>query len=62
MKDTLLDIIQHTSALGFIDLIKVTGTDTPQISPQLQKIKLLLLAAHLKILTPNLSVYLVCLI
>lgn len=28
MKDTLLDIIQHTSALGFIDLIKVTGTDT----------------------------------
>jgi hypothetical protein len=28
MKDTLLDIIQHTSALGFIDLIKVTGSDT----------------------------------
>lgn len=28
MKDTLHDIIQYTSALGFIDLIKVTGTDT----------------------------------
>jgi hypothetical protein len=28
MKDTLLDIIEHTSALGFIDLIKVTGSDT----------------------------------
>jgi hypothetical protein len=27
MKDTLQDMIQHTSALGFIDLIKVTGTD-----------------------------------
>jgi hypothetical protein len=28
MKDTLQDIIAHTSALGFIDLIKATGTDT----------------------------------
>lgn len=27
MKDTLKDIIEHTSALGFIDLIKVAGTD-----------------------------------
>ena len=28
MKDILLDLIQHTHALGFIDLIKITGTDT----------------------------------
>ena len=27
MKDILNDMIQHTSALGFIELIKVTGTD-----------------------------------
>jgi hypothetical protein len=27
MKDNLLDLIQHTNALGFIDLIKVNGTD-----------------------------------
>jgi len=27
MKDTLKDIIEHTNALGFIDLIKVAGTD-----------------------------------
>lgn len=27
MKDILQDIIAHTNALGFIDLIKVTGTD-----------------------------------
>ena len=27
MKDYLQDMIAHTSALGFIDLIKVTGTD-----------------------------------
>ena len=27
MKDTLLDLISHTSGLGFIELIKVTGTD-----------------------------------
>jgi hypothetical protein len=27
MKDILQDIIAHTSALGFIDLIKVSGTD-----------------------------------
>lgn len=27
MKDHLLDIVQHTHALGVIDLIKVTGTD-----------------------------------
>ena len=28
MKDNLQDLIGHTSQLGFIDLIKVTGTDT----------------------------------
>ncbi len=28
MKDTLKDIIEHTSALGFIELIKVEGTAT----------------------------------
>ena len=28
MKDHLLDIVQHTHALGFIDLVKVTGTAT----------------------------------
>lgn len=27
MRDYLLDLIQHTCSLGFIDLIKVTGTD-----------------------------------
>ncbi len=27
MKDNLQDLISHTSQLGFIDLIKVTGTD-----------------------------------
>ena len=27
MRDNLLDLIQHTCALGFIDLIKVSGTD-----------------------------------
>jgi hypothetical protein len=28
MKDILQDIIAHTSALGFIELVKITGTDT----------------------------------
>jgi len=28
MKDFLQDIVQHTHSLGFIDLVKVTGTDT----------------------------------
>jgi len=28
MKDQLLDIVQHTHGLGFIDLVKVTGTST----------------------------------
>lgn len=28
MKDFLLDIVQHTHSLGFIDLVKVTGDDT----------------------------------
>lgn len=27
MKDNLLDLIEHTCSLGFIDLVKVTGTD-----------------------------------
>ena len=28
MRDYLLDIVQHTHALGFIDLVKITGTDS----------------------------------
>lgn len=28
MRDNLLDLIQHTCSLGYIDLIKVTGTET----------------------------------
>ena len=28
MKDYLHDIVQHTHSLGFIDLVKITGTDT----------------------------------
>lgn len=28
MRDYLLDIVQHTHALGFIDLVKINGTDT----------------------------------
>ena len=28
MKDYLQDIVQHTHGLGFIDLVKITGTDT----------------------------------
>lgn len=31
MKDTLKDIIEHTNALGFIDLIKVEGTQTETV-------------------------------
>ena len=27
MKDYLLDIVKHTYSLGFISLVKVTGTD-----------------------------------
>lgn len=27
MKDYLLDIVKHTHSLGFIDLVKITGTD-----------------------------------
>lgn len=28
MRDYLLDIVQHTHGLGFIDLVKITGTDS----------------------------------
>lgn len=27
MKDYLIDVVQHTHSLGFIDLVKITGTD-----------------------------------
>ena len=27
MKDILLDVVQHTHSLGFIDLVKVVGDD-----------------------------------
>lgn len=28
MRDYLLDIVQHTHSLGFVDLVKITGTDS----------------------------------
>ena len=28
MKDYLLDLVEHTHDLGFIDLIKITGDDS----------------------------------
>ena len=28
MRDNLLDLVEHTFDLGFIDLVKITGTDT----------------------------------
>ena len=27
MRDNLLDLVEHTFDLGFIDLVKITGTD-----------------------------------
>ena len=40
MKDYLQDIVKHTHALGFIDLVKVTGTATEKLM-QLAKTELL---------------------
>src|SRR5690606_32602337 len=28
MRDTLLDVVKHTGGLGFIDTVKITGTET----------------------------------
>ena len=51
MKDTLKDLIDHTSALGFIELIKVTGTDTETTINAVAEDKSVLLSGTFK--NPN---------
>ena len=58
MKDYLQDIVQHTHGLGFIDLVKVDGTDEETIleglaedrsviiKAKFKNLKLLSLASH----------------
>lgn len=48
MRDTLKDIIEHTSALGFIDLIKITGTDTEMTINAISEEKTVILGGTFK--------------
>lgn len=51
MKDTLKDIIEHTSALGFIDLIKVAGTDKETVVSAVAEDRSVIVTGTFK--TPN---------
>ena len=48
MRDYLLDIVQHTHGLGFIDLIKITGTDSETVIDGLAEDKSVIVQARFK--------------
>jgi hypothetical protein len=48
MKDILQDLIAHTSALGVIDLIKVTGTDTETVVNAVAEDRTVIISGKLK--------------
>jgi hypothetical protein len=48
MKDYLLDIVQHTHNLGFIDLVKITGTDSETTIDGLAEDKSVIVQAKFK--------------
>ena len=48
MRDYLLDIVQHTHGLGFIDLIKITGTDSETVIDGLAEDKSVIVQAKFK--------------
>ena len=48
MKDYLLDIVQHTHNLGFIDLVKITGTDSETTINGLAEDKTVIMQAKFK--------------
>ena len=60
MKDYLNDIVQHTHSLGFIDLIKVQGSDTELVLKDLLKTEVLLFKQSLRIHTQSSLELLVC--
>lgn len=53
MRDNLLDLIQHTCALGFIDLIKVTGTDKETIINAVAEDRSVIVKGVFKVPNPN---------
>ena len=48
MRDYLLDIVQHTHNLGFIDLVKITGTDSETTIDGLAEDKSVIIQAKFK--------------
>ena len=48
MKDYLQDIVQHTHALGVIDLLKITGTDTGTTVESIAEDRSVILQAQFK--------------
>ena len=48
MKDYLLDIVSHTHNLGFIDLVKITGTDKETVIEGLAEDRSVILKGEFK--------------
>jgi hypothetical protein len=53
MKDTLNDLISHTVQLGFIDLIKVVGTDTDTEIKAIAEDRTVIISGKLKVPHPQ---------
>lgn len=49
MKDALLDIVRHTGNLGFVEVVKITGTETETIIEAIDKDRTLIIKGKLTV-------------
>lgn len=55
MREKLLDIIKHTSGLGFVESVRVTGTDTSTVFEAMDDERTIIIRAELKQPEPSLK-------
>lgn len=55
MREKLLDVIKHTSGLGFVESVRVTGTDTSTVFEAMDDERTIIIRAELKQPEPSLK-------
>lgn len=55
MREKLLDIIKHTSGLGFVEAVRVTGTETSTVFEAMDDERTIIIRAELKEPEPSLA-------
>ena len=55
MREKLLDVIKHTSGLGFVESVRVTGTDTSTVFEAMDDERTVIIRAELKEVEPSLK-------